>query len=72
MTQLATAPRAAADDRSIRTFQVTVPEEQLADLRRRLAATRWPDQETVNDHAGSFSRGIERAGPILANELRLA
>ena len=49
MTQLATAPRAAADDRSIRTFQVKFPEEQLADLRRRLAATRWPDQETVSD-----------------------
>lgn len=55
MTQLATAPRAAADDRSIRTFQVTVPEEQLADLRRRLAATRWPDQETVNDHSQGVS-----------------
>lgn len=49
MTQLATAPRAAADDKSIRTFQVKFPEEQIADLRRRLAATRWPDQETVSD-----------------------
>ena len=26
-----------------------VPEEQLVDLRRRIAATRWPDQETVDD-----------------------
>ena len=49
MTQLATAPRAAAEDKSIRTFQVKFPEEQLADLRRRLATTRWPDQETVAD-----------------------
>ncbi|SDQ37134.1 epoxide hydrolase family protein [Quadrisphaera sp. DSM 44207] len=28
-------------------FHLAVPEEQLADLRRRLAATRWPDRETV-------------------------
>ena len=51
MTELATAPRAAAEDKSIRTFQVKVPDEQLADLRRRLAATRWPDQETVSDRS---------------------
>jgi Epoxide hydrolase N terminus len=35
----------APDD--IRPFKVHVPEEQLVDLRRRLAATRWPDKETV-------------------------
>ena len=51
MTELATAPRAAADDKSIRTFQVKFPEEQLVDLRTRLAATRWPDQETVSDRS---------------------
>jgi pimeloyl-ACP methyl ester carboxylesterase len=51
MTELATAPRAAAEDKSIRTFQVKFPEEQLVDLRRRLAATRWPDQETVSDRS---------------------
>jgi pimeloyl-ACP methyl ester carboxylesterase len=33
----------------IRPFRVNVPEEQLVDLRRRIAATRWPDQETVSD-----------------------
>jgi pimeloyl-ACP methyl ester carboxylesterase len=33
----------------LRPFRVHVPEEQLADLRRRIAATRWPDHETVND-----------------------
>jgi pimeloyl-ACP methyl ester carboxylesterase len=40
-------PSVAIEDESIRPFHVNVPEEQLADLRRRLAATRWPDQETV-------------------------
>ena len=44
-SQLAAAP--AGD--TIRPFRVHVPEEQLADLRRRITATRWPDQETVDD-----------------------
>jgi len=34
---------------AIRPFHVDIPEEELADLRRRLAATRWPDPETVPD-----------------------
>ena len=34
---------------AIRPFTVNVPEEALADLRRRIAATRWPDRETVDD-----------------------
>jgi hypothetical protein len=42
---------AAAGDNAIRPFRVNVPEEQLLDLRRRIAATRWPDRETVNDRS---------------------
>jgi pimeloyl-ACP methyl ester carboxylesterase len=34
---------------SIRTFRVDIPEAALADLRRRLANTRLPEQETVGD-----------------------
>src|SRR5580700_1567035 len=34
---------------AIRPFRIDVPEEDLVDLRRRLAATRWPDKETVAD-----------------------
>jgi pimeloyl-ACP methyl ester carboxylesterase len=34
---------------AIRPFRVNVPEAHLADLRRRIAAARWPDQETVSD-----------------------
>jgi len=34
---------------ALRPFRVHVPDEQLIDLRRRIAATRWPDQETVAD-----------------------
>jgi pimeloyl-ACP methyl ester carboxylesterase len=42
---------AAADDDTIRPFNVNVPDEDLADLRRRIAATRWPDKETVADQS---------------------
>ena len=41
------APAAASD--AIRPFRIDVPEEALVDLRRRLAATRWPEKETVDD-----------------------
>ena len=44
----ATLRTAAADD-SIRPFHIDVPEEALTDLRRRVAATRWPERETVAD-----------------------
>jgi pimeloyl-ACP methyl ester carboxylesterase len=36
---------------AIRPFRVNIPESQLADLRRRIAATRWPDRETVSDRS---------------------
>jgi pimeloyl-ACP methyl ester carboxylesterase len=42
---------------SVRPFRVHVPEKQLAGLRRRIAATRWPDKETVNDE----SQGVQLA-----------
>ena len=40
---------ATAGDVSIRPFHNKFPQEALEDLRRRLAATRWPDRETVTD-----------------------
>ena len=40
---------AAAGDGAIRPFEVHVPQGQLDDLRMRIAMTRWPDKETVND-----------------------
>jgi pimeloyl-ACP methyl ester carboxylesterase len=39
------------DDAASRPFRVSVPDADLADLRRRLAATRWPDKETVADQS---------------------
>jgi hypothetical protein len=33
----------------VRPFRVSIPEEQVADLRRRIKATKWPEKETVAD-----------------------
>src|SRR5262245_3232376 len=50
---VAAAPVAAAEDNAtaIRPFRVNVPKADLDDLRRRLAATRWPTKELVADRA---------------------
>src|SRR6059058_729915 len=42
---------------AIRPFRVEVPEEQLAELRRRIGATRWPTKELVEDR----SQGVQLA-----------
>ena len=41
----------------IRSFQIEIPEEQIDDLRRRVAATRWPTKELVADR----SQGVQLA-----------
>ncbi len=45
------------DPESIRPFQVSVPESELVDLRRRIEETRWPEKETVTD----ASQGVQLA-----------
>jgi pimeloyl-ACP methyl ester carboxylesterase len=42
---------------AIRPFRIDVPEEQLAELRRRIVATRWPSKELVGDR----SQGVQLA-----------
>ncbi len=42
---------------AIRPFRIEVPEEELAELRRRIAATRWPSRELVADR----SQGVQLA-----------
>jgi len=49
--------RAAADDDAIRPFRINIPEDRLADLLGRLAATSWPEPETVADD----SQGVQLA-----------
>jgi len=51
------APDTIVEDNPIRPFRVDVPEEHLEDLRRRIAATRWPERETVADE----SQGVQLA-----------
>jgi pimeloyl-ACP methyl ester carboxylesterase len=43
------ARQSASENTAIRPFHVEVPEEELAELRRRVEATKWPERETVND-----------------------
>jgi pimeloyl-ACP methyl ester carboxylesterase len=50
-------PGTEADRTGIRAIQVAMPESSLADLRRRLAATRWPSKELVADR----SQGVQLA-----------
>ncbi len=40
---------AAADDKAIRPFHVKIPKDAVADMRKRIAATKWPEKETVSD-----------------------
>src|SRR5215475_297484 len=42
---------------AIRPFRINIPEAKLVDLRRRIAATQWPEKETVEDQ----SQGVQLA-----------
>jgi len=39
----------ATADHEIRPFRLSIPEADLAEMRRRIGATRWPERETVSD-----------------------
>jgi pimeloyl-ACP methyl ester carboxylesterase len=58
---LSTGPTVAAEEaskgNSIRPFSFHAPETKLADLRRRINATQWPEHETVTD----ASQGVQFA-----------
>ncbi len=51
---MSTTVRSTTD---IRSFHVDVPDEKLAELRRRIAAIRWPSKELVSDR----SQGVQLA-----------
>src|SRR5688572_21579446 len=57
MTQTSATQQTQRADNAIRPFQVNFPEAELTDLRRRIAATRLPERETVTD----FSQGVPLA-----------
>src|ERR687897_758241 len=57
----------------VRPFRIEVSEEDLVDLRRRIADTQWPEKETVADQ----SQGVQLADnagtrALLGHRLRLA
>jgi pimeloyl-ACP methyl ester carboxylesterase len=54
MTDVATTGT-PTDDGTIRPFRIDVPQEAVEDMRRRIAATRWPDRETVTDDSQGVS-----------------
>jgi len=45
------------DQVDIRVFKVSIPEEQITDLHKRIKATKWPGRETVTDG----SQGVQLA-----------
>ena len=57
MTRSAPSKQTTKTHPAIRPFRVTVPDDALADLRRRVAATHWPERETVTD----ASQGVQLA-----------
>ena len=65
---------AATSGDAIRPFRISVPEEEIVDLRRRVAATRWPERETVMaiDRRACSSRRMQKLARYWANGLRLA
>jgi pimeloyl-ACP methyl ester carboxylesterase len=58
---LSVHPASGAPGSEIRPFRIHVPEETLVDLRRRLAATRWPEKETVTDDTQGVQLATMRA-----------
>jgi pimeloyl-ACP methyl ester carboxylesterase len=54
---MSVTPESTADATAIRLFEVGIPDDALDDLRRRIAATRLPEQETVAD----LSQGVQLA-----------
>ena len=58
---------------AIRPFSFEAPESDLADLRKRIKATKWPEREQVADElTGREARHDLEAGALLGNRTRLA
>ena len=49
MTDAAKTGQRTDDDGTIRPFTIEFPQDAVDDMRRRIAATRWPERETVDD-----------------------
>ena len=49
MTDAAKTGQRTDDDGTIRPFTIEFSQDAVDDMRRRIAATRWPERETVDD-----------------------
>jgi pimeloyl-ACP methyl ester carboxylesterase len=56
-TSMSAVVKPGSDNTALRPFQVSFPEADLVDLRRRIVATKFPDRETVDD----ASEGVQLA-----------
>src|ERR1700754_106269 len=54
-------PITTPPDTAVRPFAVRFPDEEVADLRRRVLATRWPERETVADDSQGVPLGTMKA-----------
>ena len=72
--QTSAAATAPQDSTAIRPFTVPVaPQSALDDLRKRVAATRWPEKETVSDMTqGVQLATMQKLAQLLGDGLRLA
>jgi hypothetical protein len=50
-TSAAGAGKTKPENGAIRPYGVAIPQEDLDDLRRRIAATNWPEREAVEDES---------------------
>src|SRR5215510_14394075 len=57
VTNAQTGASANLSSETIRPFHVQIPQKQLDDLKRRILATKWPEQEIVKDE----SQGVQLA-----------
>ena len=63
MTQTAIKPQSTPrpiSQKAIRPFRVTIPENDIVELRRRILATRWPTRELVEDRSQGVQLGTLR------------
>jgi pimeloyl-ACP methyl ester carboxylesterase len=51
----AVTPKKGSDNTAVRPFRVSIPEEDLTEMRRRIKATNWPERELVKD----ASQGVQ-------------
>jgi hypothetical protein len=58
--------RAPTQDTSLRPFSYRASNEELEELRRRILATRWPEEELVDDQ----SQGVQLATTAVRGSFR--